>query len=134
MNSDAQLPTTAAHTMFPGFEPEGGWHPLDGMTIGVLPGFAPGEDIEVVIEQVVDSSDDLAVADRVAWVLAARCGRQHAVLASAEGFLVAVIEPELDWAAAMRLESYSYAPHVVSVATPEGVLPVLVATAEATAC
>ncbi len=106
-----------------------GWHALQGLPIGLLRGLAPGCDVEVVVEHVLEEATDLAVADRVAWVLAGRTGRQHAVLASNTGYLVVTLSPELDWAAAMRLVAAEHAPRIVSVANADGVLPVLVPVA-----
>lgn len=102
-----------------------GWHALVGLPIGVLRGMSPGTDLEVIVEGVHEQTPDLAVADRVAWILSGRTGRQHVVLATATGYLVATVSPMLDWAAAMRLEPNVYSPRVVSVAAPDGVLPVL---------
>ena len=117
-DADAALPTGAHQQVT-------GWHALEGIAIGILRGLAPGTDVEVIVEQVVEEATDLAVADRVAWILTGRTGRQHVVLASTAGYLVATVSPELDWAAAMRMEPGEYAPQVVSVANVDGVLPVL---------
>ncbi len=43
--------------------------------------------------------------------------------------LVATVSPDLDWAASMRLEPGAHAPRIVSVATGDGVLPVLLSVA-----
>ncbi len=110
-------------------EPITGWHALAGIQIGLLRGLAPGTDVRVCIEQVLEETTDLAVADRVAWILAGRSGRQHVVLTSTTGYLVATVTPMLDWAAAMRLEAGEHAPRIVSVATGEGVLPILLPVA-----
>ena len=112
-----------------GHQPVTGWHALHGLAIGILRGMSPGTDVEVTVEQVFEEAADLAVADRVAWIMAGRTGRQHVVLASSTGYLVATVSPDLDWAAAMRLEPGQYAPRVVSVATGDGVLPVLLPVA-----
>ena len=106
-----------------------GWHALEGLVIGILRGLSPGTDVEVTVEQVSEEAADLAVADRMAWILAGRTGRQHVVLAAATGYLVATVSPDLDWAAAMRLEPGEYSPRIVSVATADGVLPVLLPVA-----
>ena len=126
------LPTAtpgAALADLPGHAPITGWHALQGLAIGILRGMSPGTDLEVVVEQVFEEAADLAVADRVAWILAGRTGRQHVVLASSTGYLVATLNPELDWAAAMRLEPGEYSPRIVSVANVDGVLPVLLPVA-----
>lgn len=125
------VPTSsyAAEAQLLNAEPITGWHALQGMPIGILRGLAPGTDVEVQVEQVLEQTADLAVADRVAWILSGRTGRQHVVLASANGYLVATVSPQLDWAAAMRLEPGEHAPRVVSVASGEGVLPVLLPVA-----
>lgn len=106
-------------------EPITGWHALTGLPIGVLHGLAPGTDLEIAVEAVLEQTSDLAVADRVAWVIARRTGRQHVVLTTDGGYLVAALTVDLDWAASMRLQPASYAPTIVSVACEEGVLPVL---------
>lgn len=112
-----------------GHRPVTGWHAMQGLPIGILRGMSPGTDVQVQVEQVHEESLDLAVADRVAWVMSGRTGRQHVVLASSTGYLVATVSPALDWAAAMRMEPAPYCPQVVSVASPEGVLPVLLRVA-----
>jgi hypothetical protein len=137
MNRDlataAQLmPTSEAADLaaqLPGHEPITGWHALQGLPIGILRGLAPGTDVEVCVLQVFEEATDLAVADRVAWIMAGRTGVQHVVLASSTGYLVATVGPELDWAAAMRMEPGQYSPRIVSVATADGVLPVLLPVA-----
>jgi hypothetical protein len=118
-------PTTTIDLPVAQHEPITGWHALQGLSVGTLRGLAPGTDVEVRIDEVVEEASDLAVADRVAWVLSGRTGRQHVVLAGHTGYLVATLTPELDWAAAMRLEPAGHAPRIVSVATADGVLPVL---------
>ncbi len=125
------VPTTehAELADLPGHEPITGWHAMQGLVIGILRGMSPGTDCEVRVEQVFEEASDLAVADRVAWILSGRTGRQHVVLASSTGYLVAIVGPELDWAAAMRLEPGEYSPRIVSVATADGVLPVLLPVA-----
>lgn len=136
MNSDLAAadiqPTTTEHARFadlPGHAPITGWHALQGLAIGILRGMSPGTDVEVVVEQVFEEAADLAVADRVAWILSGRTGRQHVVLASSTGYLVATVSPDLDWAAAMRLEPGQFSPRIVSVASADGVLPVLLPVA-----
>jgi hypothetical protein len=124
------VPTTTPELAeLPGHAPITGWHALEGMPIGVLRGLSPGTDVEVCIHTVCEEAADLAVADRVAWILSGRTGCQHVVLATSTGYLVAIVGPELDWAAAMRLEPGSYSPRIVSVATADGVLPVLLPVA-----
>ncbi|MCW2921550.1 MAG: hypothetical protein JWL76_1424 [Thermoleophilia bacterium] len=126
------VPTSTEHAELadlPGHAPITGWHAMQGLAIGILRGMSPGTDVEVCVEQIFEEASDLAVADRVAWILAGRSGRQHVVLASSTGYLVAIVGPELDWAAAMRLEPGQYSPRIVSVATQDGVLPVLLPVA-----
>ncbi|MBC7461327.1 MAG: hypothetical protein H7287_08185 [Thermoleophilia bacterium] len=118
------VPTTelAAHTA-----PITGWHAFQGLPIGYFPGMSPGTDLEITVDQVFEETTDLAVADRVAYVLASRSGVNHVVLTTATGFVVATLGHELDWAASMRLVGYEHMPRIVSVAGAEGVMPVLVA-------
>lgn len=104
-----------------------GWHAYNGLPIGQFPGMSPGTDLEIAVDQVFEETTDLAVADRIAYVLAGRTGVNHVVLTSSTGYLVATLAVELDWAAAMRLSTYDYAPRIVSVASAVGVMPVLVA-------
>lgn len=106
-----------------------GWHAMQGLPLGILRGMSPGTDVQVLVEAVHEEAADLAVADRVAWVMSRRTGRQHVVLAGSSGYLVATVSPALDWAAAMRLEPAAWSPRVVSVASAEGVLPVLLRVA-----
>lgn len=106
-------------------EPITGWHALQGLPIGVLRGMMPGTDLQIAVDTVIEEAADLAVADRVAYIMSSRTGRQHVVLASTNGYLVATLSTDLDWAGAMRLEPGSYAPRIVSVASAEGVLPLL---------
>lgn len=126
------VPTTSEYAdlaELPGHAPITGWHALHGLAIGILRGLSPGTDVEVTVEVIHEEAADLAVADRVAWILAGRTGRQHVVLASSTGYLVATVSPDLDWAAAMRLEHGEFSPRIVSVATADGVLPVLLPVA-----
>lgn len=104
-----------------------GWHAFQGLPIGMFPGMSPGTDLEVAVDQVFEETTDLAVADRVAYVLASRSGVNHVVLTSATGYIVATLSVELDWAASMRLVAYEHMPRIASVAGAEGVMPVLVA-------
>ena len=110
-------------------EPITGWHALQGLPLGVLRGLSPGTDLVVHVEAVLEHAWDLAVADRVAWVRSGRTGRPHVVVASSGGYLVVTTATDLDWAAAMRLEPFGPAPRLVSVASGEGVLPVLLPVA-----
>jgi hypothetical protein len=126
IDAEHALPADLAPTSH---APITGWHALQGLPIGILRGLAPGTDVEVTVEQVVEEAVDLAVADRVAWIMTGRTGRQHLVLAASNGYLVATVSPQLDWAAAMRLECGELAPRIVSVATADGVLPILLPVA-----
>lgn len=117
--TNAELLPTTAHA------PITGWHALNGLPLGHLRGLAPGTDVVVHVETVVEETTDLAVADRVAYVMTTRTGISHVVLAATGGYLVASVGPALDWAAAMRLVPVDYMPRIVSVASAEGVLPVL---------
>ena len=124
----AEIAETTQSTIdaMPGHEPITGWHALQGLSLGHLQGLAPGCDTDVTVDQVVESCEDLAIADRVAYLHAELSGRNHVVLAGAHGYLVATLSPDLDWAAAMRLVPADCGFRITSVATAEGVLPVLV--------
>ena len=123
MNSDLAAPATLpAHTDATDAQ---SWHPLNGITIGHLRGLAPGTDVVVSITEVVEATADLAIADRVAYVVTARTGHDHVVLAGEDCYLVASVSPSLDWAAAMRLVAAPEMPRIVSVASAEGILPIL---------
>jgi hypothetical protein len=101
------------------------WHPLNGVALGHLRGLAPGTDVTVSIVEVVDASEDLAIADRVAYVVTSRTGVDHVVVAGTGCYLVASVTPSLDWAAAMRLVPNPGMPRIVSVANADGILPIL---------
>lgn len=107
-----------------------GWHALTGLAIGLLAGSAAdGSDgREITIAAVRETAADLAVADRVAWVLATRTGRPHVVLATDTAWIVAELDaPGFTWADALRLQPATFAPRIASIASSEGVLPVLLA-------
>lgn len=80
---------------------------------------------DITIGRIVDVCDDLAIADRVAFVLAHRTGVTHAVLAVATEYLVASVEPQLTAGDAHALSQEPRAPRMISIATDEGVTPVL---------
>lgn len=101
------------------------WHPLNGLVLGHLQGMAPGTDVVVSIAEVVESTTDLAIADRVAYVVTSRTGVDHVVLTGHGCYLVASVSPALDWAAAMRLVPAPGMPRIVSVASTDGILPIL---------
>lgn len=102
------------------------WHPLQGMQLGHLPGLAPGTDVPVLIASIADEAPELAIADRVAFVLTRRTGVGHVVLEGTGIYYVARLTPELDWAAAMRLVTLEHMPRIISVASAEGILPMLI--------
>lgn len=114
-------------------QPITGWHAIAGLPIGTRPVHYPdgsASQVEVRVGQISEHADELAIADRVAYVLAARTGLTHVVLATTNCFLVATIDdPYFNWTGAIETALYDHAPRFVSVATPEGVLPVLTAVA-----
>lgn len=115
----AEALSTAQHA------PVTGWHALAGMQLGYLRGLAPGTDVPIHVAAIAEEAADLAVADRVAYVLTQRTGTGHVALAASDRYLVAQLTPELDWAAAMRLVPMPHMPRIVSVASAEGILPIL---------
>lgn len=80
---------------------------------------------DITLDQVVEPVTDLAVADRVAYVLAHRSGRTHAVVATAETYLVCSLVEQLSSADCQTIRQAAGAPRIISVATSTGVCPIL---------
>lgn len=112
-------------------EPITGWHALAGLPIGSRPVRHPDgriTQVEVRVGHVIEHAAELAIADRVAYVLASRTGATHVVLATHDAFLVATIDDAwFNWTAAVETAPFEHAPRFVSVATADGVMPVLTA-------
>jgi hypothetical protein len=79
---------------------------------------------DIRIDQVIEPVTDLAVADRVAWVLARRTGRTHVVIATASCYLIATTTVDLTGADALRVTPSPDLP-ITSIATPTGIVPLL---------
>ena len=80
---------------------------------------------DIHVERIVEPVDDLAVADRVAFVLAWRTKQAHAVIATATTYLVVAIDARLDAADVHSIVQPHTAPRLISVATESGITPVL---------
>ena len=80
---------------------------------------------EVTISQIVEPVDDLAVADRIAYVMANRTGIAHLVIATAHTYLVVTVDQPLDGSDARMIAPRPGAPRLISVATVQGITPVL---------
>lgn len=80
---------------------------------------------EITLDRVVEPVADLAVADRVAYVLAHRSGQTHAVIATTETYLVCSLVEQLSSADCHTITQSPGAPRIISVATATGVCPIL---------
>lgn len=93
------------------------------------PGYADAADAPLLHERrmqmcdVVERSHDLAIADRVAYVLASRTGMTHLVLAEPGAFAIACC-PDAEHVALLPAM-------VLAVATDSGIRPVLQAASNA---
>lgn len=70
---------------------------------------------DIVIVAVREHTNDLATADRVAYVLARRAGTPHVVIAYEQTYLVCQTNTT-----ATNLTPYHHAPTVLTVAQPDG--------------
>lgn len=79
--------------------------------------------VELHVEGVVDCATDLAVADRVAWVMMRRTGTPHVVVSTGQHYLVVTTSHEL---IAEDARSLTVNPSlaIVTIATPQGMVPV----------
>lgn len=80
---------------------------------------------DIHISCVVEPVADLAVADRVAWVLAQRSGTTHLVVATDHTYLVVTADVPLDGADAPHIAQTPAQPRIISIATPAGIVPML---------
>jgi hypothetical protein len=80
---------------------------------------------DITIAEVIEPVADLAVADRVAWVLAHRSGSTHLVIATDHTYLVVTSDVPLDGADATLIAQPADAPRIISLATPSGIVPML---------
>lgn len=78
-------------------------------------------DLHVI--SVVDAAADLAVADRVAWVMSRRTGLPHVVAATGTTYLIVTTNIELFAEDAHRLTVNPQLP-IVTIATNDGMVPV----------
>lgn len=79
----------------------------------------------MTIAEVVEPAQDLAVADRVAFVRARLTGRTHAVVATTHTYVVVRADHELEGTDASELRQPAGAPRLISIATPDYVTPAL---------
>lgn len=102
-------------------------HELDGAAIGTIErryGLLRSEE-QVTVREVLQRSGDLAVADRLAFVFAARLHAQVAVVESDGWFHVAVLDRPLTVAQAIGLRGLPQAPRLLSLVTERGISPLV---------
>ena len=88
---------------------------------------------DIHITSVLEAVDDLAIADRVAYVIARRTNATCLVVATAETFVVALCDVELTPEDANRVTSTHPTDRIVTIALPTGVVPLLTPYPEAPA-
>jgi hypothetical protein len=81
--------------------------------------------VDIYVTAVLEAADDLAIADRVAFVIARRTHGTCLVIATAHTFVIAACDQELTLADAATLQACHPTDRIVSIATPEGLAPVL---------
>jgi len=79
--------------------------------------------VDLHVVTVIDAVVDLAVADRVAWVMTRRTGTGHVVVATGNTYIIATTNHELTANDAHSL-AVNASLAIVSIATPDGMVPV----------
>ncbi|MBC7644416.1 MAG: hypothetical protein H7123_04760 [Thermoleophilia bacterium] len=79
--------------------------------------------MDLQVETVVDAVADLAVADRVAWVMTRRTGLPHVVVSTGHTYIIATTNLELTAEDAQGL-TVNPTLAIVTIATPHGMVPV----------
>lgn len=80
---------------------------------------------DIHITTVLEAVDDLAIADRVAYVIARRTNATCLVVATAHSFVIAQCDTELTAADAHGTTSVHPTDRIVTIATPDGIVPLL---------
>jgi hypothetical protein len=80
---------------------------------------------EIAIAEVVEEIADLAVADRVAFVLARRTGMTHAVIARPGSYLVVTLTADIGSQEAWSILQAPSEPPLASIVNPDGITPIL---------
>lgn len=80
---------------------------------------------DITIQRIIEPVADLAVADRVAYVLAHRTGQAHLVIAASNTYLVITCDTQLDNADTQLISQHPTQPRIISIATPSGITPML---------
>lgn len=118
------LAPSPAHTEAPVSAPA---HPLVGVELGTVErryGLVSSKQT-VRVADVVATSGDLAVADRLAYAAAVN-GRSPLVVVQSDGWYVAcLVDPCLDVTQLLVLQGDAGAPTVMSVVTDRGITPLL---------
>ena len=79
--------------------------------------------------QVVDRTGDLAVADRIAYVLAHHSSYTHVVLADGNGYAIARAHAPVDVAQAVAITLGGTGLHILSIADGTRITPILLPAA-----
>jgi hypothetical protein len=86
---------------------------------------------DIRITSVLEAVDDLAIADRVAYVIARRTDATCLVIATAETFVIALCDTDLTADDAAGTTSTHPTDRIVTIATPHGMVPLLTPYPEA---
>lgn len=80
---------------------------------------------DIHITSVLESVDDLAIADRVAYVIATRMDTTCLVVATPTTFLITTCDTELTPQDVGSISPVHPTDRIVTVATPQGIVPLL---------
>lgn len=80
---------------------------------------------EISVSKIMEAAEDLAVADRVAFVLAFRSANTYAVVGVPGMYLVVQLNQEVAPEHVHAIRMHPGAPRIISIATSEGVVPLL---------
>jgi hypothetical protein len=81
--------------------------------------------VDIRVTAVVETADDLAIADRVAYVIARRTSTTCLVIATAHTFVIAQCDTNLVLADAATIRHTHGNDRIVTIATPDGLAPIL---------
>lgn len=80
---------------------------------------------EISITSIIEPVEDLAIADRVAFILAHRTNTTHLVVATSTTYLVVTVDHDIDADDAHAIHQHPDLPRIVSVATTNGIIPII---------
>jgi len=80
---------------------------------------------DIHLTSILETVDDLAIADRVAYVIATRTAATCLVVATETTFVIALCDTELTADDAVHVSPVHPTDRIVTIATPRGVIPLL---------